>query len=229
MQNAVLKFDGAMDSLKAVLRSVFEPMKSFLGIFTNFWAGALLTILVFVLLFVICTRLGGNVFSKETKKARTLAVCAMLVAINVVLETFARDLTSYIRVSFGFVTIPVAAMLFGPFAGCMVGILQDIAGFIVRPTGAFILPLTLNEGIAGMIMGLMLYKKKVTFVRILLAELIVAVFVNIILNSAALAPTVGSGLVGILPSRIIKNILLLPIQTAVIYAVLRIIKLRVKR
>lgn len=229
MQDFALRFDEMLNSLKAALRTFLEPAKPYLTIFADFRFGVVLTVLAFVVMMSICAAKDGRMYAGEVKKTRTVAMCSMLIAINVIAESLAQDLTAYIRVSFGFVTVPIAAMLFGPYAACMVGILQDVAGFLVRPTGAFILTLTMNEGITGMIMGILLYKKKVSVIRVLVAEIVVSVFVSVILNSVALAPTVGSGLVGILPSRIIKNIIMLPVQTAVVYAILKVIRLRVKR
>lgn len=229
MQNIITAFDGAMDFLKGLLRAAFVPMKSFLDNFANPWFGIALSTIVFLALFFVCIKREDNDFGEKIKNPRTIAICAMLIAINVVLESFAQDLTAYIRVSFAFVTLPVATVMFGPLVGCAVGILQDVAGFIVRPTGAWLVVLTIDAGIAGMISGLVLYKKKVTLLRVFIAELLIVLCVNIILNSAGLAPTVGSGLAGILPSRIIKNILLLPVQMVVVYAVLRMVRGRIKK
>ena len=74
-----------------------------------------------------------------------------------------------------------------------------------------------------MIYGIMLYNKPVTFARVFLTKLIIVVFSNIILNTVALAPTVGSGFAGIFPARLIKNILLLPVQAVIVYLILKYI------
>ncbi len=228
MQNFITAFDGAMEALKAFLRQAFVPIKSFLDIFSNPVYGVVLAILIFIVLLIFSIKKTGNDFSKKIKNPRVLVVCAMLIAINVILELLARDVTAFIRLSFSFVTMPIAAMAFGPVVACTVGMLQDIIGLIVRPTGAWLFVLTLNAGIAGMIAGLVLYKREVRLWRVILSEVLIVLIVNILLNSAGLAPTIGSGLAGILPSRIIKNILLLPLQVAVVYGILRIIKKRAK-
>ena len=98
----------------------------------------------------------------------------------------------------------------------------DIISFIIKPTGAFLFSYTMNTGIAGMIYGLFLYKKNLTFVRVFFCKLTVILAVNIILNSIALAPTAANGLVGIFPARLIKNIILLPIQSLVVFEDLKI-------
>ena len=164
---------------------------------------------------------GGN-FRPVLKRPQNVAICAMLIAINVILGYFSISFSSYLRVGFGFITAPVAAFLFCPFIGGAVALLSDIISFIIKPTGAFLFTYTLNTGIAGMIYGLFLYKKDLTFVRVFFCKLTVILAVNIILNSIALAPTAANGLVGIFPARLIKNIILLPIQSLVVFEVLKI-------
>lgn len=228
MQNFIAVFDGTMEALKSFLRQAFVPVKSFLDIFSNPVYGIILSALIFIILMIFSIKKTGNDFSEKIRNPKILAVCAMLIAINVIFELFAQDVTAFIRLSFSFVTMPIAAIAFGPVVACIVGMFQDVIGLIVRPTGAWLFVLTMNAGIAGMIAGLILYKKEVRLWRVLLSELLIVLVVNILLNSAGLAPTIGSGLAGILPSRIIKNILLLPLQVAFVYAILRIIKKRVK-
>ena len=74
-----------------------------------------------------------------------------------------------------------------------------------------------------MIYGMFLYKRRVTFLRVFLCKLTVILTVNIVLNSIALAPAAGSGIVGILPARVIKNLVLFPIQSVIVYEILKII------
>ncbi len=228
MQGFITGFDSSMDFVKAFLRSVLTPITTFCNTFSNIWVGAVFIIILFAILLALTARKYGKEFMLSIKRPQTLAVCAMLIALNVALGYFSIDVTAYLRIGFGFITLPVVTTLFGPLAGCVAGMLQDLVSFIIKPTGGYLFTLTLNVGISGMIYGLMLYKKKITFARILLTKLVIIIVVNIILNSIGLAPTVGSGLIGILPSRIIKNLLLLPIQSIIVYALLKVVKSRVK-
>lgn len=228
MQNLVSAFDGTMDVFKSFIRTGLESVGSFLSVFSNFNIGAAVIICVFIIMLTFSLLRNGVDFTNKIKRTRVLAICAMLIAINVILEYFSLNLTSYLRIGFGFITTPVAATLFGPIFGGIVALLSDIVSYILKPTGGFLFTYTLNTGIAGIIYGTMLYNKKPTFLRVFVTKLIVIVFVNIILNSIALAPTVGSGLIGIMPARIVKNFLLLPIQTIIVYIVLKATVHRVK-
>ena len=222
MQNFAIWFDGAMDITKGFIRSAIEPLGFFLNIFSDFRTGAILIPTVFAVFLIICMRYSGGNFRPVLKRPQNVAICAMLIAINVILGYFSISFSSYLRVGFGFITAPVAAFLFGPFIGGAVALLSDIISFIIKPTGAFLFTYTLNTGIAGMIYGLFLYKKDLTFVRVFFCKLTVILAVNIILNSIALAPTAANGLVGIFPARLIKKIILLPIQSLVVFEVLKI-------
>lgn len=84
-------------------------------------------------------------------------------------------------------------------------------------------------GISGMIYGLMLYNKPVSLVRIFITKLLIAMFSNVVLNTIALAPTVGSGFIGIFPARLVKNLLMIPIQTVVVYFVLKYIMPHIRK
>lgn len=222
MRNFAETFDGSMDMMKASIKTFLEPFKAFLNAVSGFWVGAALITVIFavLLIFNIVHNKDGI---KEMKRPKNLAVCAMLIALNVILGYFSITFSSYLRVGFGFITAPAAAYIFGPIAGGIVALLSDAASFVLKPTGGFLFTYTLNTAVAGMIYGMLLYGRELTFKRVFLCKLTVIAAVNIILNSIALAPTAGSGMVGILPARIIKNIILLPIQSVVVYEVLKII------
>ena len=228
MQSIITGFDGAMESVKGFLSSLFETMTGFFEIFSNFWLGTVLIAVVFLCMLAICIRRYGAEFSSIIRKPKTLALCAMLIAVNVILGYYTIQLSAYVRIGFGFVTVPVVSMLFGPLVGCCMGIVQDLVAFIIKPTGGLLINLTLTAGITGIVYAKAFYKKHITFLRVLVAQLIIILVINIVLNSIALAPTVASGMVGILPSRIIKNILLLPVQTVLIYIILKTVQTRIK-
>ncbi len=222
-------FDTKMDGIKAGIRSFLEPTQQFFSVFSNPWISFGFVVLVFVLCMTVCVCRGYS-FRRYIKQSGVLAICALMIALNIVLGYFTIRFSTYLRVSFGFITQPVITILFGPLVGCATGIIQDILSYFLVPgnaSGPLIPAYTLCVGIAGMIYGMMLYQKPVTLWRVFLTKLIITLVANIILNSVALAPTVGSGFVGILPARILKNLILLPIQTIVVYFMLRFMK-RVK-
>lgn len=220
------KMDGILDGWKEALAGFLDPLRQVLSFLSVPWVSMAVITAVFLLMVFWCVAGKKSDLRQQLKNPRVLAVCAMMMALNIILGTFTIRFSAYLRVGFGFVTQPVVAMLFGPMVCCVTGLIQDVVSYLLNPVGAFVPAYTLCVGISGIFHGLILYHKPVTFWRVLLAKLVVIVVGNILLNSIALAPTVGSGFIGILPSRILKNLLLLPIQTVVCYLILRLVQQR---
>ena len=61
-------------------------------------------------------------------RMQIMVTCAMLVAIQIVLVRFLSIQTPFQRVSFGFLPIAMAGMLFGPGYGCAVAGISDLLG-----------------------------------------------------------------------------------------------------
>ena len=209
---------------KNILKDFFVPIKEWGDIFSNTWVSFGLIALVFLCMLVVCILRYGKEFHKTFQKPQTLAITAFLIAINIVLGYHTIRISDSLRIGFGFVTQPIVAMLFGPLVCCITGMMQDIISLLLQGGGAYIPAYTLSVGISGMFYGMLLYQKKPTVLRVILAELLTVFVGNIFLNSIALAPTVGSGFIGILPARIIKNILFFPIQSVLVYLILSFMK-----
>ncbi len=208
---------------------VINPLSEFLNIFSNFWIGTILILVIFLILVAVSVLRYGKESAGVIKKPQTLAICAMLIAVNAVLGQFTLPISESVRIGFGFVTVPFASMLYGPLAGCVMGMLQDLVSFVIKPTGGLIIALTLNAGMMGIVYAAFFYKRKISFAKVVLAQLVVVCVINIVLNSIALAPIVGSGLVGILPGRLIKNVIMLPVQIMIMYLMLKTVDLKTKR
>ncbi len=221
MENIITNFINAVSGF-------IKPLNGFLSIFSNFWTGTVLILIIFLILVAVSVAKDGREFAMTIKKPQTLSVCAMLIAVNVVLGQFALPISDSVKIGFGFVTVPIASMLYGPLAGCTMGMIQDVVSLMIKPTGGLIIGLTLNAGIMGIVYAGFFYKKKIFFLKVLAAQIVVVCVINIILNSIALAPLTGNGMVGILPARLIKNIVMLPVQTMIMYLLLKTVDLKIK-
>ena len=62
---------------------------------------------------------------KQKFTTRTLTTLAMLIAIEVILSRFLSINAWNIKIGFGFVPVVIAAILYGPLAGGIVGALSD--------------------------------------------------------------------------------------------------------
>ena len=104
-------------------------------------------------------------------------------------------------------------MFYGPVvAGLMAGT-GDVLKYFLFPQNAGFFPgFTLNAILGGVIYGLFFYRQKITVWRVFLAKLTVVLVVNIFLGTLWNSILYGQGYWGILPARVIKNLMQLPVD-----------------
>ena len=160
---------------------------------------------------------------RELKDTRTLVASAMLLAIAVVLGFYTLPLTESIKIGFAYLANELAGMLFGPVVGAIIGGTADILKFIVNPTGPFFPGFTISGICGGLIYGCILYKKPLHIGRIILANSLVTVLVNLLLNTYWISMLYGNAFVALLPARIVKQLIMLPIEVILFYTVARVL------
>lgn len=155
---------------------------------------------------------------KELKVTRNLVFCGLMAALAVVLNyTASIYITPNIRIGFSGLPNRIVEFLFGPAIGAVFGGMLDILKYLLKPDGgAFFFGYTLNVMLAGIIYGSILYRKPVKTWRIFIAEFLVKAVVNCGLNTLWLSVMNGRAFWAILPARIMKNVIMLPVDTAVL-------------
>lgn len=161
--------------------------------------------------------------AKNLKKTRVMVACAMLLAIEVVLNaTVSVYLFSYLRISFGFLAVAATAFLYGPSPAMLIAALSDVIVFLIRPAGPFFPGFTLNAALCGLVYGLAFYRvKEANWTRVLIAQAIVVVVLHISLNTLWLSMTLGKGFIALLPARALKNAVQYAIDVPLLYFLLR--------
>lgn len=162
--------------------------------------------------------------AKELKKVECLAICAMLMAITLVISSFTVVIGPYIKIGFSFVATELAYMLFGPVVGAIFGGTADILAFILKPTGSFFPGFTISAILSGLIYGMCFYKKPVSIIRIFIVKAFVAVFINMLLGTYWLTLLYGKGFLVLFPARALKNLIMLPINTALFYSIAKFVE-----
>lgn len=156
---------------------------------------------------------------RELKSVRTITTMAMLAAIAVILGMFSIEIGQFIRIGFSSIPNGVASYLFGPVAGGIFAGVLDILKFILKPTGAYFPPLTLVTVLAGVLYGCMYYKKPITIWRVLAAKFLVMLVCNVVLNTWCLSVLYGKGFLVLVGPRIIKNLLMWPIDSVIFFTI----------
>lgn len=155
---------------------------------------------------------------KELKVTKNMVICALMAALAIVLRSVASiDIGPYVRIGFSDIPNRIVEFLFGPMTGCFFDGALDILKFVTKPTGTFFPGFTFDAMLAGFLYGSLLYKKPVSIKRILLAEFLVKLIVNCGFNTLWISMLYGKGFLVLLPARLIKNAVMLPIDSAILY------------
>ena len=164
-----------------------------------------------------------DVFS-PLRNISVIANAGILSAIAIILGFFKIPVTQLIEIRFAVLPITIASYLFGPAVGGVVGLVSDIGGYILRPTGPFFPGFTVTSVVTGVIFGCMLYKRRPTLLRILAAQIVYTVICGIFLNSLWLSMLYGNGFIPVLTARIVKELVMIPVNTLMFAAVLQPVK-----
>ena len=89
--------------------------------------------------------------AKELKTTSTMAVCAMLAALALILNSVASiNIGPYVKIGFSGIPNQIADYLFGPITGCLFAGVLDIVKFFIRPDGPFFFGFTFNAMLAAL-------------------------------------------------------------------------------
>jgi len=90
---------------------------------------------------------------------RRIAECALLIALEVVLNRFASFQVLGLKIGLSFVPMALCAMLFGPWWAAVCYGLSDLIGALLFPFGAYFPGFTLTCALMGICYGKFLYGK----------------------------------------------------------------------
>ncbi len=162
---------------------------------------------------------------KELFVTKNIVLCGLMAALAVILSMVASiDVGPYIRIGFSGLPNRIVECLFGPVAGCLFGGMLDILKYMLKPSGPFFFGFTFNVMLAGLIYGTILYQKPVTVKRIVAAEFLTKLTVNCLLNTLWISMLYGKGFFVLLPLRVLKNAIMLPIDSCILYFTLTYMK-----
>jgi ECF transporter S component (folate family) len=168
----------------------------------------------------------GDFFMSNTKK---LVILSFLTALTIILARFLSFQIQILRISLEFLPIMIAAILFGPIAGGIVGAVADLIGATLFPAGTFFPGFTISAFATGVIYGLFFYKKQITWMRALLGTFTKLVIVDLLMVSAWLVILYQMPLAALIPTRLLKFAVMLVVETGFVYLGLRPILSRLSK
>lgn len=182
----------------------------------------------------------------ELKSTRNLVLCAMMAALAIVLSyTTSFYITNDIKVGFSGLPNRLVDFMFGPVVGCIFGGLMDVVKFFIKPDGAFFPGYTLTAMIGGLIYGMFYYRLQIkqphlttetgwpkvkawilanvsSILLILIANVLVKFICNIGMNSLWSSMFTGKAWLAILPGRVLKNLIQIPVDTVLHFVLIKI-------
>ncbi|MHC5269445.1 folate family ECF transporter S component [Enterococcus sp. LJL98] len=160
--------------------------------------------------------------------AYKISMMGLLIAIMVILSRILGFEWQFIKISFDFVPKIIMAMLFGPLWTGVGAVVADLIGMMLFAKAAFFPGFTLNAFLGGAIYGYFFYKKEVTIKNAFLCTLVNTLLIGFVLTPLWLAIMYNQPLTSwvIWGPRLVKGILMLPIQTILTYVVGRAIPMK---
>lgn len=133
----------------------------------------------------------------------------MLIAAHVVLDRIVPVLNIQVmKISFGFITVIIAAGLFGPIEAMLVGGLSDFIGAMLFPIGAYYFPFTITAALAGLIYGLV-FKKGTTLPYICVGVLLNQLICSLLLNTLFISLMYDKLFLPLLATRFVSQVLIM--------------------
>lgn len=165
-------------------------------------------------------------FLSSPKKIATLAMIFSLLLISKIIKIpsgFAN-----LGVSFGFIFLSIIGIIYGPLAGLLIGALSDILGFFLfDASSSFFIGYVFQAMISGFLHAIFLYKKRITYIQILLMRVTISIICNILIGSICwgivanytFSQTISYMFIFVLP----KNIVYLIPQSIILFLILKAI------
>ncbi len=167
-------------------------------------------------------------------KSRKLLLCALFTASCVVLARILSIRTNIITIGFSFVPIMLGAIILGPKYSTFIATTSDVIGALLFPTGSYFFGFTITSFLTGLTYGLILYRKnfkidKNFVIRLIISTIIVTGLYNGVLNTVWIIMINKSASKIVIPIRIVKQLIMVPIKITTISALCKIFEERIQK
>ena len=161
---------------------------------------------------------------REFRNIKVLCAIGMLGGLSIIINNFSIQVGDFLKIGFASECNVLVDCLFGPAAGAIFGAGMDVLKFLLKPTGPFFWGWTFSAALAGIIIGFGLYRKKITYVRVFIVRLINSIVINVIIGTYWLHVMYGKGFIALLPTRLLKNVIMVPIEAFIFMAIYKAIE-----
>ncbi len=162
---------------------------------------------------------------------KKIILTALLLAMLIILSRFLSIKTPLLKISFAFIPTMLCAIWLGQKWAVLLNVLGDVIGATLFPTGPYFVGYTISTAITALIYGLLIYKKQANtytekqfIIRVIISVILVTAISNIGLNTLWVSITTGKAFIVLLGTRIVKELVMIPIQIIVILFIERVLR-----
>ena len=155
--------------------------------------------------------------SAAMSSLKLLVFAALMVAVTRALSMIPGIPIAHTKLTWGFLSRSLCALVCGPVMGLVFGFVEDILGFILHPTGDFFPGYTLSTMVGVLVYALCFFRRRITVVRLVAANLLVNLLVNAGLGSIWSTVVRGGVYWGWFIPSMAKNMVTILPKAAVLY------------
>ena len=184
--------------------------------------------------------LGRNYWASAVqcfKDTKMLVFASLIIALRVAVKAARISLAAGLYLTFDCYINALGSAVYGPVAALAVGAVSDTLGCMLFPSGPYFFPFIFVEMSSGFIFALFFWKRPISIQRCVAAKFTVNFICNIVLTSVimkwdyyffyGLEKAEAYSIVNL--ARIVKSLVLFPVEALLIYAVLNLTLPRLKR
>ena len=178
-------------------------------------------------------KLFDNPFSKEywkqaaseLKNTKTLIFAALMIALRIALKSVSIYVAADLRISIEFLVNALGAMVFGPVVAIAGAAVSDTLGALLFPSGPYFFLFIFTEIAGSLVFALFFYRTKISVTKVIMSRFCTNFFVNIVLQTPIMAlyyqMMLGKTYKILNLPRMIKNLVLFPIESLLLVLFLR--------
>ena len=163
--------------------------------------------------------------ASELKNTKTLIFAALMIALRIALKSVSIYIAADLRISIEFLVNALGAMVFGPVVAIAGAAVSDTLGALLFPSGPYFFPFIFTEIAGSLVFALFFYRTKITVTKVILSRFFTNFFVNIILQTPIMVlyyqMMLGKTYKILNLPRMIKNLVLFPIESLLLVLFLR--------
>lgn len=167
-------------------------------------------------------------------KIKKIIISALLLATSIVINRFLSINTNILSIGFTFVPLMFSGIILGPKYSIVIAGLADLIGALLFPFGSYFIGYTISSLLTGLVYGLLLYNKdgfnlnKKFIVKMLISIVIVCILINGLLNTVWIILTVKKAAIAIIPTRVVKQLIMIPIMFLTMLSLLKLLEKQIR-